>query len=269
MSTNLVLDLDGEVLSETSDKLNVHYQIEEDQLKVYVPKELFQQDSSYRSQLPLLFRNILGIESEAANYPISLVLQADINILDDIMKEWDIDQIEWIEKPQLSSYLIEESNAEALRSAAISISASPPIDISNHVKEGEPISSSNMASAAFMPLSSMSPKINTASEVGTETILVEETVRVSGQYSSNAVPVGTIRNSYRCLLDQIIKKVNDGKETWEMTDIRNVLPENVDGEEIQNIAIIFGDRNLDRFAHDSKIGAAGELFVSVVSLSQN
>jgi hypothetical protein len=54
-----------------------------------------------------------------------------------------------------------------------------------------------------------------------------------------------------------------------MTDIRNVSPENVDGKEVQNITIIFGDRNLDRFAHDSKTGAAGELFVSIVSLSQN
>jgi hypothetical protein len=77
----------------------LHSEILDGQLKLYVPNDHVQQKTCYRSQLPNLLGKILGISSEGAAFPISLILSNDIEMLDDVMQEQDISPVPWITKP--------------------------------------------------------------------------------------------------------------------------------------------------------------------------
>ena len=97
--TSLVVNLKHRQVTVNSDRVYLHSEILDGQLKLYVPNDHVQQKTCYRSQLPNQLRKILGIRSEGAAFPISLILSNDIEILDDVMQEQDISPVPWITKP--------------------------------------------------------------------------------------------------------------------------------------------------------------------------
>ena len=87
--------------------------------------------------------------------------------------------------------------------------------------------------------------------------------------NSTRAPATTTR--YRDLLGQIISRVNgsnheDENGVWNLSEIRDALPGN--GEHGKNFDrdATFGERDRHQIAHDRKIGAAGELYVSVIKV---
>lgn len=74
------------------------------------------------------------------------------------------------------------------------------------------------------------------------------------------------QQKYRALLDNIIKRVSGDNHIWNFNDLASALPGTVQIPMIFDKDETFGVRNEDHFTHDMKIGAAGELFVSLTDL---
>ena len=70
------------------------------------------------------------------------------------------------------------------------------------------------------------------------------------------------KEKYRALLDNIIKRVSGDNRTWDLNDLAEALPDTVRIPMLFDKDETFGVRNEDHMAHDMKIGAAGEIFVS-------
>ncbi|OCL08177.1 hypothetical protein AOQ84DRAFT_407370 [Glonium stellatum] len=99
ISTNLVLDLKNEQSMVKSNRIYVYSTTLEGKLIIYLPKNHREQKICYRSQLPGLFREILGISSLTADFPLSLILGSELEVLDDIMEEQDIPPVHWVTIP--------------------------------------------------------------------------------------------------------------------------------------------------------------------------
>ncbi|OCK75451.1 hypothetical protein K432DRAFT_429408 [Lepidopterella palustris CBS 459.81] len=100
ISTYLVLPLKKKTLRVKSDRVYMHYNFSQlKSLKLYVPNDPSQRETCYRSQLPKLLCEFLGIDPKEAVFPISLILNADMETLDKVMNEEDIASVSWISKP--------------------------------------------------------------------------------------------------------------------------------------------------------------------------
>ena len=101
ISTNIVLRLKSGQITQKSDRTYLHSETVDGKLKVVVPRDSIQQETCYRSQLPNIFREILGIKSHASTFPIFLVLSSNLEMVDDLMREQDISPTPWITKPPI------------------------------------------------------------------------------------------------------------------------------------------------------------------------
>jgi hypothetical protein len=70
------------------------------------------------------------------------------------------------------------------------------------------------------------------------------------------------KEKYRALLDNIIRRVSGDSSLWSFNDLAEALPETIRIPMLFDKDETFGVRNDDHLAHDMKIGAAGEVFVS-------
>jgi hypothetical protein len=218
ISTNLVLNLKRRQITVKSDRVYLHFEILDGQLKLYVPNDHVQQKTCYRSQLPNLLSKILGISSEGGAFPISLILSNDVETLDDVMQEQDISPVPWITKPPREG-------------------ASPRTE--HRGTPGTPSSIGNLSP----------PRWQTANSIGT--------------------PATTGR--YRDLLGHIITHVNESNHedevgVWNLSELQDALPGNGGHDKNFDRDATFGERDRDHMAHDRKIGAAGELYVSVIKV---
>ncbi len=98
ISTYIVLSLDQNPLRVLSDRAFIHHELVDGQLKIYVPLDQQQRRACYRSQLPGLLTNIMGI-STSATFNISSIISCALADLYDILLEQDVPTVSWIERP--------------------------------------------------------------------------------------------------------------------------------------------------------------------------
>ena len=216
-------------------------------LRLFVPASQKERQACYRSQLPGEFARILGVSDGRAMLPISQLLnmQQMSCTESDILQEQDIPQISWISPPATFSQVRSPSPVAELLSAPATESA---------------------------PLSARSETSGTSNPSSDQVKLAVATSASQEQVYRPAIPVTQVptvdyTENYRRLLDSIIRKVRShGKITdgagdrWDLTGVRDALPETVDIYRLKDET--FGVRSQDQLAHDMRIGAAGELYVS-------
>jgi hypothetical protein len=230
----------------------LHFEILNGQLKLYVPNDRIQQKACYRSQLPTLFREILGISSPAADFPISLILSNDIEVLDDLMQESDISPVPWITKPlrDVASPQIEyRSTSGAAGSTPSSGEVSPRVPLFVTPSGTTNLFGQSSGTATLYNDSLSHPRWRIDSGIGT--------------------PAAT--NQYRDLLNHIIARVNgsnceDEVGVWNLSEMGDALPRSGEAGQIFDRDATFGVRDSDQMAHDRKIGSAGELYVGVIKV---
>jgi hypothetical protein len=237
ISTNIVLHLKSRQITEKSDRTCLHSKIVDGKLKVFVPRDSIQRETCYRSQLPNLFREILGIQSRASTFPISLILGSNLQMVDDLMREQDISPVPWITKPpiEITCPQNEQSNSS---SGMIST-------LSSRVK----------STRAF---SLLTPSRTTSSSKRlSATSINNYDLSPPGWHIDSGIGTPEPKNLYRDLLDQIIAQVNgpiheDGDGASNLSNLGDALEPSGETPQIFDRATTFSDR---------KIGAAGELYV--------
>lgn len=210
-------------------------------IKIFVPADTHERRTCYRTQLPGAILTILGIKDTEALLPINRLLnmQHETSSEASLMEEHDIPLVSWVTPPD---------------TLFVRRAASPETGPLESASDVWAVSESNSASSTLLESDPEYERTNEARAVGTaRSGLAEDHVK-----------------RYRQLLGHIIEQVtrtytaaNTGMTiTWNVNNWLDALPESVDVPRLFGRDDVFGVRSEDQLAHDMKIGAAGELFVS-------
>jgi hypothetical protein len=209
--------------------------------KIFVPADAHGRRSCYRTQLPGVILTILGIKNTEALLPVNRLLNLQHETLSehDIMEEHDIPLVSWIDPP---NSLFERRDGSA------------------DTRASEP-------EHAVWTGSDTSTDYPTSSEPYLEH---DSTQKANGVELTRSAPLKDQVGTYRQLLGHIMGQVSrsftagdtDMQTSWNVEDWLDDLPESVDTPRTFDKTGIFGVRSENQLAHNMKIGAAGELFVS-------
>jgi hypothetical protein len=230
ISTNLVLPLAGGPVSVQSDRAVIYSDISDAKIKVYVPSEIGQRRACYRSQLPELLTNILGL-SRAATFNVSSIIAFTLEELEDILVEQDIPPVEWINKPVIVIPELVEPRRP--------ITPAPSVDDSD-------------AATLVDPRSGLITPSATPPRYGRTVNVLEAREHVE------ATPPA----QYPDFIDQVVRSAQRAGPR-----ARNVSPTIADPAPEPEVypqfdhQATFGTRDGNAFVHDRRIGAAGEAYV--------
>jgi hypothetical protein len=234
--TKLVLSLKAGTLSVESDRSFIHHEFTTDCLDIYVPADLKERRACYRSQLPELLKDLLGVGPDAT-FNISSIVTSDLEDLEDILIEQDIPPVEWIEKPLL---IIPD-----------------PVD-------DEPLStppSSDDGSDTPAPVTATS-RWETATPQATPT---QQSRVVSIINEENSVEIAPPRD-YPEFIEQVVRSAQRAgyRHRGAQVPVVNAPPDDNEEQYFDHLAT-FGRRDGNAFVHDRLIGAAGEAYVCSTS----
>ena len=212
--------------------------------KIFVPADAHERRKCYRTQLPGDILTILGIKNTEALLPINRLLNLQHESLSerDILEEHDNPLVSWIHPPN-SIFEKQESSADT--------GASEPEQTAWTDDE-------------------TSSESHTSSEASLQDNSIQEARAVK---LTRNTPLKDQVGTYRQLLGHIIGQVSrsftagdtDMRTSWSVKDWLDDPPESVNAPRTFDKTGIFNIRGENQLAHDMKIGAAGELFVSKIS----
>jgi hypothetical protein len=261
LSTQLVMDVENHPDSPMKAECNrpsIHYQAVENVLKLYVPKDRQQRRACYRSQLPKLLADIIGVDS-SAHYDISVIMSSDLRSLDDVLIELDISSVSWIAKPERD----------------ISDDDDSATSIQGTLQDSSSRSASNSPSSTENTLVEHRSNLRTPGSSASRSrfhLGIRDMDDVEDVEDDDEAFVPTPPPpQYHEFVEQVLR--NARRSGYANTSNSNRIP--ISGSSPLNgpsptafdRTATFGDRTADQMKHDRRIGAAGEAFVSLTKWS--
>ena len=235
--TKLIVRQGSKEVEAPSDRALIKVEEIDNHLRLYLPEDPDTLKSCYRSQLPAQLMLILGIDNPGAEKQIYRLLTESNTQLQKVMEEEDIPEVPWLCKLPVLTQAAESTHAPL----------ATPLEIIRRV---------------------------TSPGVARENLLspVEIPARQTFELALDASPRTLPSDEYRRLLERVVKQARrsdsefPGADDLSMTALRQalddvpILPLN-----IRNVLGLREDQ-LMSFEDNAKIGAAGELFVSLLTL---
>lgn len=258
--TNLIIRTAEDDVETRSDRALVKIVQTQNSIKIYVPSDEAGLYSSLRTELPLDLSLLLGITHAGAAKQVYRVLNDEASTLDAIMDDEDIPQVAWLEKPP-DSRQYWRSQDSTMPSLPGQIQDSPSVT-------PNPLENLSLPE----PTSSSPPPAYPDDE-----ILLDRSVgnRVEGYglYPGGIIQQVVQKNAYRQILQNVVKQARQvslnghgtdfgpsGSDAFSMSNLAAAL-EDLEPTALRRRFGLSGDPSA-RFAETSKLGAAGELYVS-------
>ena len=234
ITTELELGFKNGPVRVQSDRLAVHHEIIDGQLKIYVPKDEHQREPCYRSQLPKLLSSIMIVALEATQ-AVFMVLSQKLASIDDILLEQDIPMVDWIPKPVY------------------------PVSVPPAVQLTAPLE--NLNTAGEQQSSSLR-----SLEVPVQTTVTLQDAGYTSELSLAAPNNGPTRPPfYERLIEEVVQSAHRAGQQQQRPS-HHQHPQTPSPH--ANLSIFeydheetFGNRDADTLAHDMRIGASGESYV--------
>ena len=241
ISSTIKLSLNEVTLTSESDIGRLHLQEDGNHISLYVPQNARERELSYLTKIPERFVSYLGIQDLGAAKVLGDVLRSSLPVLDDVLESHGIVRVPWLVADDSSDNEIHTSLNQSERvSQHLEARSVPEISSSALVEETVPIQNSD---TDVPSVQLQSAPLARAARLGSVPVFAaEHTPRVSLDDSCER---------YRALLDHVIKSAQ-GLVREEDLSTEVFVPDDV-----------FGTRSTNQLLHDMKIGAAGELYVSV------
>jgi hypothetical protein len=232
ITTKLILSINTKTFTVESDRSFIHHEFTADNLDIYVPANLKQRRACYRSQLPELLRDLLGV-GPAATFNISSIVTSDLEDLEDILIEQDIPPVEWIQKPVL--VIPDPVGNETLSTSASNVDGSNSVTL-------------------------MTPRSEIVTPQGSPTQQSRREVSVTSDVEA------TPPEQYPEFIEQVVRSAQRAgyRHRDAQVPVANAPPDDNE-ERYFNHLETFGRRDENAFVHDRRIGAAGEAFVCSTS----
>lgn len=261
------LSFESETLCAEESQSYLHFETAEDRIRLFVPKSKKARSICYLKKLAASILDYLKIGDPEAQAVFNEVLKADINIVEACLDEYGIIEIPGIEIPDGTT---DETSQElgiprsSLRTLSPDSRGQRPCGRSrsaNNVSEAGETTTRDAAMAVIFPRA-RSRQDNFSASSGL-TASLGASLRGRGMIpalsSFNETEILACDHEYHNLLDTIIQHASNSfrwprkrSDTWQNAEAADfqILPDTV-----------FGTRSENQMLHDSKVGAAGELFV--------
>lgn len=271
-SKNLSLSQGELTVTAESSSGRLHIEERNGILRLFVPRGSGQREICYSTELPTALVRYFGISDPAATEGFSAVMMSSVAALEEIL------DFKGIVRPPSTDSFDPESTAvedQELDQDAQDISPSTPDFSDNTLSPGRrPLSSSLPATLLHSPGLAVLHTVATHSNLTGPTSEPQsswvwtEYDRPASQQRSRVRPETprpiTPGTQYVDILEKVIEMARQAVfpsvEVLDLGDLADTLPSN-------SVNFIedspFGIRSQDRMAHDRKIGAAGELYVSL------
>ncbi|KAF1938515.1 hypothetical protein EJ02DRAFT_457780 [Clathrospora elynae] len=259
LTTHLVLEREDDELRVESDRPTIHHETDEGCLEIYVPVDRQQRRMCYRSQLPKLLANIVGVGS-IAYHDMSVIVSSDLKGLDDILVEQDIPYVSWIQKPSLDISEDEEFTV-----------STPRLSCNNSIAHTEiRIRQTSLSSRCLSPSVSLPSETTLVEHATTPRTPASHTPRHThpsedeSDDSHGSVPISP-PPQYHDFVEQVLCIARRAR--FILPGFLSFMPLTLFAPANDPIPVIFdrtatfGNRSADQMAHDRRIGAAGEAFV--------
>ena len=295
ISKSLTLTQGQQSVSVESTKANFHLEQVDDRLHLYVPGSRCDREVCYIRQLP---RNLLGfikVQDPNAESIISGIIRSSVlDVVDEVLKDAGIIEVPGVNRPNdanddqdsaggenedVETVEVETSRSANLARVQPSTMVNGTSVVGSVVDGGTPNPRSQYTRRSISSSSSSGIFTPPPSSVGTEPQgppSIPFTNQPHNQRFQSPQPTTSAISSfsqYAALLDRIINAASrvmfPTQGAFDFGALRDALPSNLDFQvplEIENETRLgylpFGVRSMNQIAHDMKIGAAGELFVS-------
>ena len=263
MWTKLVVKLGDRDVEARSDRALVKIKQTQDSLKIYVPSNKGGLHSCIRTELPAVMASILGIEDQRAVKQVYRILNDEATELDAIMKDEDLPHIAWLMRTP-------EVPRNSRNHIGVLPSSPGPLrePCSPSTKSESPESESPEYSDT--PASTSPPPAYSDDEIVPEPIFRDRSP--SPLHPSGGIVQRVIQqNAYGEILQNVLEQARRlsaneqrtspgilGANTFSMSTLASALED----LEPSRLDRRFRGNEPMAFAETSKLGAAGELFVS-------
>ena len=260
------LTLDGVVLASQADSGSLHLESDDACLRLYVPKDRKQRAISYMANIPERLLSSWCIADTTALKVIADVVKAEIYLLNDLLVELGVPEVQDLQDLADGEYGEDESEDDSgiddrepsststcRRAHSRSLAPKPPSFRVFEDSTSVTVVAQNRATTPELQSANLTLSRASSSLASTLVTPLDLTSESAGHLKDCSTP-------YRMLLDKVIcagKRGNIPKERTSLNSRKSVSSTND-----LDLDTVFGVRTQDRMAHDMRIGAAGELYVS-------
>lgn len=251
---SLVLQLNEVTASVQSDSGSVHIEEVSNVLRIYVPRDDSDRQRCYSLDLPQALARYFGLRDSTAPFAFSSVFLTPENLIDGFLDRHEIVRI----SPDISQH--PESESPDTTSLEAHAEGDDVISGSEETEEG--------GEGIGTPRDTPCPSPETAAELS-------RTIATYYRTSTPPLQLFTVPHPDRASPDTVPRPVSENHRYIQLLDkviglahsltlteaLRRPLS-NVGSNENTSHNLVFGVRSENPLAHDIKIGAAGELFVS-------
>ena len=295
ISKSLTLTQGRQSVSVESTKANFHLEQVDDRLHLYVPRNRCDREVCYIRQLPRNLLDFIKVQDPNAESIISgIICSSVLDVVDEVLKDAGIIEVPGVNRPNdanddqdsargenedVETVEVETSQSANLARVQPSTAINGISVVGSVADGGTPSPRGQYARRSISSSSSSGIFTPPLSSVATEPQgppFVPFANQPHHQRSQSPQPTASAISSfsqYAALLDRIINAASrvmfPTRGTFDFGALRDALPSNLDFQlplETENETRLgylpFGVRSMNQIAHDMKIGAAGELFVS-------
>jgi hypothetical protein len=285
ITTKLEVIQNGEKIQAILNKSTLHIEEEDSKLQVYVPKDPKDRELCYRRLLPArLLRTLMtkvGESPETKPEPGAVAIIADILNCSDFIVNDLLEDAGIVPVPFSDEYVLDTPDTLSTTSKSWTYS-NPSVSDGSRTQVGSPVpeyASSAFRSARHLSTRSPSPQAGQGfsdpsqyAELHQRRITPVASPRrsqlsVNEDITPSLFSVDSSRADYCKLLEYVINAAKNkhggfpSKGAFDVQDLLSALPMKLT-EDPPNFDLPFGVRSENQLAHDMRVGAAGELYVS-------
>lgn len=259
MWTELVLPEEYDSVTVQSDRAMVDIRFPDGKLTIYVPSDYDGLYSCFHTELPKELAKVLSIDNERAVKVIYRILNDNKKDLETIMKDEDLPEYPWFEKPAPSLQRVSFPSLEDTE--PYSSSPSTPVSLTDPSSDDEVDDDvvvtrvGQRSTAPYSRVESRSPSPVRVQSTGSHHTIWEEVAR---------------DQQYKRLLREVIRQARRGGRSQRrggslsLDEIDEALDEFTNLQaDYGALHRTFGDTGSSRFEENARVGAAGELYVSL------
>lgn len=245
ISNTISLILNEKIIASESTHGVLHLHDSEDHIRLYLPRDKKKQELSYLTQVPERFVSYFGIKDPGAAKVFGDVLKSSLNVLDDVLTSHGIVLVPGVAAQPPPDNETSASSVGSVGDLPIAnLRPSTPSSASNTVVEDVTLSTASVTDVSGVRAQSV--PFARAAVPSTQPAFTWENV--------SEARVNPSDEKYRALLDHVIQSAGSDRQNLSFSDEPFLSDE------------VFGVRATNQLLHDMKIGAAGELYVSVIAL---
>lgn len=272
ISKTITLSLPGTVVVADGARSKLHIESDDRQFRLFVPRQIQEQQHCYVKQLPDMLLSQLGIVNLTAARVFGTILNFHPNVLDGVLNDHGIISLPWTDPitylaPSEESFedIAKDTNQATSRLASepSNLPAFSTTDAESSPAQLTPFStpSARSRTGSSAERGFYSPTRSSADYLSTPRTIMTSIPTIGRM---EATPDDRFsRSAYTAMLDYVIIAAQGARFPLSVTTIADAILNQQNSTPIVPFNTAFGKRSDNQVAHDVRMGATGELYVGL------